>query len=222
MKKVRILIADDHNIVRQSIVSLIETSPDMFVVAEAEDGQKIIEKYFQFKPDVVITDISMPRMSGMEAAEVLLSKDSSTKIIFLSIHNSDEYIYKSLKAGACGLIGKDILKGELIEAIRSVAEGEKYFSGKSEEELNSIVKRYDEISLKGTGSKIDLLNHREREVLKYISQGLTSEEIATKLYVSKRTVDVTRISIMDKLDIKTAHQLIRFAVEYAYKNKESF
>jgi len=194
----------------------------MFVVAEAEDGQKMIEKYFQFKPDVVITDISMPRMSGMEAAEVLLSKDSSTKIIFLSIHNSDEYIYKSLKAGACGLIGKDILKGELIEAIRSVAEGEKYFSGKSEEELNSIVKRYDEISLKGTGSKIDLLNHREREVLKYISQGLTSEEIATKLYVSKRTVDVTRISIMDKLDIKTAHQLIRFAVEYAYKNKESF
>jgi len=222
MKKIRVLIADDHNIVRQSIVSLIESSPDMLVVAEAEDGQKIIEKYFHFKPDVVITDISMPRMNGLEAAKTLLAKNPSAKIIFLSIYNTDEYIYKTLKVGAMGLIGKDILKGELLEAIRTVAAGEKYFTAKSEEELEALLKRYDEFGLSGTGSKMDLLNHREKEVLKYISQGLTSEEIAIKLYVSKRTVDVTRISIMNKLGIKTAHQLIRFAVEYAYKNKESF
>ncbi len=222
MKKIRILIADDHNIVRQSIVGLIESCDEMYVVGEAEDGNKLIEKYLHFKPDVVISDISMPRMSGLEAAEILLSKDPLAKVIFLSIYNTDEYIYKSLKVGALGLIGKDILKGELIEAIKTVAAGEKYFSGKMDEEIEAIRKRYEDISLKGTGSKIESLNHREKEVLKYISHGLTSEEIATKLYVSKRTVDVTRIALMEKLHVKTAHQLIRFAVEYAYKNKESF
>ena len=222
MKKKRILIADDHNIVRQSIVSLIDANEDMYVVAEAEDGQKLVEKYFQFKPDIVLTDISMPRMNGLEAVKNLISKDPSAKVIFLSMHNTDEYIYKALKAGACGLIGKDILKGELVEAIRTVAAGGKYFVGKSEEELNAVIKRYDEISLKDNGTPIDLLNHREKEVLKYISMGLTSDEIATKIFVSKRTVDVTRIAIMEKLGIKTSHQLIRFAVEYAYKNKEGF
>jgi len=220
MKKIRILVADDHNIVRQSIVGLIEANPEVCIIAEAEDGEKLVEKYFKFKPDVVVTDISMPRLNGLEAAKKILASDSKAKIIFLSIHNTDEYIYKCLKIGAKGLVGKDILIGELINAIETVAQGERYFLGKNETEIKKIANGIENKKITDTGSLVEQLTHREKEVLRSLSLGLTSEEIADKLIVSKRVVDITRMSIMEKLGLKTLHQLIRFAVEYWYEHKE--
>lgn len=217
MSKIRILVADDHTIVRQSIIGLIDDHPEFCVVAEVEDGSKIIDKYLKFKPDIVISDISMPRVNGLEAAKSLIARDPKAKIIFLSIHNTDEYIFKSYKTGARGLIGKDILKGELFNAIQTVANGGLYFLGRSENEIHDIVNSYEKKNISGSIEKIELLSHREKEILECLSLGLTSEEIAEKLILGKRVVDVARASIMEKLGIKNAHNLIRFAVEYFYK-----
>lgn len=217
MSKIRILIADDHTIVRQSIIGLIDGHPDFCVVAEVEDGSKIIDKYIKFKPDIVISDISMPRVNGLEAAKSLLARDPEAKIIFLSVHNNDEYIFKSYNAGARGLIGKDILKGELFNAIHIIANGGLYFLGRNENEINNIVCSYANKNISGTGEKIELLSHREKEILECLSLGLTSDEIAEKLILGKRVVDFARASIMEKLGIKNFHNLMRFAVEYYYK-----
>jgi two-component system, NarL family, response regulator NreC len=216
-KKTRILVADDHNIVRQSIITMIETNPSMMVVAEAENGEKMIEEYFKHKPDVVLSDISMPHVNGLDAVKSLIAKDPDAKVIFLSIHNTDEYIYKSFIIGASGLIGKDILKGELFFAIETVAGGGKYFNGKSEEEVEKIKNLYRDKDISSAEEQVEQLTHREKEVLKALSLGLTSEEIADRLILSKRVVEVTRMNIMQKLGLKSFHHLIRFAVEFFYK-----
>lgn len=220
MKKIRLLVADDHNIVRQGIINILEEYPDMIVVAEADDGQSLKEKYFQFKPDIILSDISMPRVNGIDAIKNLLIDDPNAKVIFLTIYNSDEFIYETSRLGAYGLVGKDVLKGELINSIRTVAGGEKYFMGKSDEELAAIKKRYELLTMENKDSNVESLTHREIEVLHFIAQGLTSEEIADKLFISKRTIDKVRSVLMEKLKIKSLPQLIRFAVEYSYKNKD--
>jgi DNA-binding NarL/FixJ family response regulator len=217
---IRVLAADDHNIVRQAIVEIIDANPDLCVVAEAEDGEAMIRKYSKFRPDIVLTDISMPRLNGLEAVKLLLEKEPGAKVIFLSMFTNDEYIYKSLKVGAKGLIGKDILKGELAEAIKTVAAGGIYYPARSEKDLHEIVKRYDALSLEKPKSKIDLLNAREKKVLKLLSEGLSSEEIGIKLYISTKTVSKARSSIMEKLQIKSFHHLIRFAVEYFFDKQD--
>ncbi|MCL4549187.1 MAG: response regulator transcription factor, partial [Bacteroidetes bacterium] len=137
MKKIRLLITEDHNLVRQGIENLLSQCDDISVVAEAEDGQTMINKYLDFKPDVVLCDIEMPRMDGLTAANRILTKDNKAKIIFLTIHNTEEYIYNAYKIGAVGLIPKIVLKDELIDSIRAVASGKKYFIGKTEEDLKS-------------------------------------------------------------------------------------
>ena len=220
IKTIRILIADDHNVVRQGIINLIESNPELIIVAEAADGQTMIEKYSQSRPDVVVTDLNMPKMNGLEAGKIILSKDSSAKIIFLTINNTDEYIYEGLRIGAKGLIGKNILKGELIRAIQIVADGGTYFMGKSDDELALIKKQFDERDISGSKSLVDKLDPREKQILNYLSMGLTSEEIAGKLFISKRTVELARSKMMEKLKIKSFHQMIRFAVEYSFKNKD--
>lgn len=220
MKKIRLLVADDHNIVRQGIINILEEYSDMVVVAEADDGLSLKEKYLQFKPDIILSDISMPRVNGIEAIKSLLSDDPKAKVIFLTIYNSDEFIYETSRLGAHGLVGKDVLKGELINAIRTVSEGEKYFMGKSEDELNKINKRYEQLAIDNKESAVESLTHREIEILNFIAQGLSSEEIADRLFVSKRTVDKARSVLMEKLSIKSLPQLIRFAVEFYYKNKD--
>lgn len=217
MKRIRILVADDHTIVRQSIIALIESESNFCVVAEADNGEKLVEKYFRFKPAIVITDISMPRVNGLEAVKSIIARDTKAKIIFLSIHNTDDYIYKAFKTGASGLIGKDSLQGELKNAIETVIDGEKYFMGKSDDDIKKIIETYERNDLTDSVSKVEHLSHREIQILKCLSQGLTTDEIVDKLILGKRVVEVTRSSIMAKLGIKTYHNLIRFAVEYYYK-----
>ncbi|MFA5805023.1 MAG: response regulator transcription factor [Melioribacteraceae bacterium] len=219
MQKIRLLLADDHNILRQGLVNMLEKYDDFCIVAEAEDGYSMINKYFKFHPDVVLCDIEMPGMNGLEAAQEILEKDKKAKIIFLSMHNSDEYVYKILQINASGLIPKEIIKNELVTAIRTVANGEKYFMGKSDQDVEKIKARFS--NLKGVyESKKSLnLNALEGKILLLVAEGKTSQEIADILHKAKRTIDSSRAIIMNKLNLKTLPQLIKYAVQFSFSRK---
>jgi two-component system response regulator NreC len=161
----------------------------------------------------------MPKMTGMAAAKKILDADKNVKIIFLTAFHNDEHIFKAVNIGASGLISKEAMKGELISAIRAVAKGENYFSGKSSEEIISIMNRFNEKSFDSTADKLNLLSEREREILIYIAQGLTSDEIAKIISVGKRIIDNSRSEILQKLNLKSLPQLIKFAVEFSYNEK---
>lgn len=219
MQKIRLLLADDHNILRQGLVSILEKYNDFCIVAEAEDGNSMVNKYFNFHPDVVLCDIEMPGMNGLEAAQEILERDKNAKIIFLSMHNSDEYVYKILQINAYGLIPKEIIKNELVNSIRTVAKGKKYFMGKSDQDVERIKARFS--NLKGVyESKKSLnLNALEDKILLLIAEGKTSQEIADILHKAKRTIDSSRAIIMNKLNFETLPQLIKYAVQYSFSRK---
>ncbi len=219
MQKIRLLLADDHNILRQGLIDILERYDDFCIVAEAEDGYNMINKYFAFNPDVVLCDIEMPGLNGIEAAQEILEKDKDAKIIFLSMHNSDEYIYKILQINASGLIPKEIIKNELVTSIRAVAGGEKYFMGKTIQEVEKIKARFD--NLKGIPGETDSLNLTalEKQILFLVAEGKTSQEISELLHKSKRTIDSQRASIMNKLNLETLPQLIKYAVQFSFSKK---
>ena len=222
MQKIRLLLADDHNILRQGLIDILERYDDFCIVAEAEDGYNMINKYFIFNPDVVVCDIEMPGLNGIEAAQEILEKDKDAKIIFLSMHNSDEYIYKILQINASGLIPKEIIKNELVTSIRVVAGGEKYFMGKTIQEVEKIKVRFD--NLNGITDETDSLNLTalEKQILFLVAEGKTSQEMSELLHKSKRTIDAQRASIISKLNLETLPQLIKYAVQFSFtkKNKE--
>ena len=214
-KYIRVLLADDHTLFRNGIISLLETEKDIFVVGEVDNGKDLPGKYFDIMPDVVLLDISMPGKSGLEAAKEIKLKDHEAKLLFLSMHEEDEYIYHCLKAGGMGLINKNITKGELILAIKRVSEGTNYFRNNlSVDQIKSIYKKYDRSSIKKPIYLKDSLTSREENVLRLIGKGLTSNEIAQQLNISKRTVDSFRSSIMQKLNIKNLPELIKYAIGY--------
>lgn len=214
MKKIRVLVAEDQNIVRQGIIDIISTSEDILVVAEAENGQSMIDKYFEFKPDVVLSDIEMPNKKGIEAAKEILSRCKKAKILFLTMYHTDEYIYWAKINNAAGLLSKSVLKQELLAAIRQVFSGEKYFMNKSDADINKIVAKYN-IEIKNE-NKIDptILTEREKDIVRLIAGGLTSEEISNTLGTSKKTVDYQRATLMKKLNLNTFAKLMKFSIEY--------
>ncbi len=216
MDKVRILVSEDHNLVRRGLISIIENHKDFVIAGECEDGAGLVEKYSITKPDIVISDISMPNMGGIDAAKQILSIDSEAKIIFLTVFESDDYINKAIKIGAYGLISKQSLKEELIKTIIAVNSGKKYFQGKTDREVKDIERKFSDNS----SVKSESHNELDKEMLELIAQGLTSEEIAEIKSESKRTIDAIRKEIMDKLNLKTLPQLIKYAVEFTYKAKE--
>ncbi|HEX2962717.1 MAG TPA: response regulator transcription factor [Ignavibacteriales bacterium] len=212
--RIRILLADDHHLVRHGIASLLESVPNIYIAGEAGDGRELITKYFDLRPDVVVTDISMPGLSGIEAAEKILLKDKDARILFLSVHDSMEIVYKVLRAGGLGLINKTIAKGDLVYAIETVNSGERYFgSGYTEEKLSRIMERYDDDKEEIAGDGPELTDN-DIEILKLICEGLQSAEIAEKMNLSKKTIDKHRAAMMKKLNVTNTAQLIR----YAYKN----
>lgn len=220
MKTIKILLADDHTIVRQGLSEIINSFEDFCIIAEADDGYGLIEKYFEFKPDIVLTDIEMPRMKGIEAAKEILEKDNNAKIVFLTMYSTDEYIYISHKIGAKGLIPKSVIKNELVRALRIIAEGGHYFMNRPEFELKELVERYGRRILEVPDLGVAKLNARDKEILLYIAEGLKSEQIADKLNIGKRTVDVERSKIMDKLNLESTIQLVKFAIQYSLSVKD--
>ncbi len=213
MRKIKIIIADDHLLVRTGIISLLSDVKDIDTIGEAEDGQMVIEKAKKLKPDVVLMDISMPRVSGIEATRKIKEENPEIKILILTMHDNEEYIFSSLKQGASGILHKDTSKDELVSAIKAVAAGKKYY-GRSVSQIivENLLQKADDGTHLQTQDKV-FLTKREKEVLYLIANGLSNQEIAERLKISARTVDTHKTNLMQKLNIKTTAALARYAFE---------
>ena len=214
MDKIRILLADDHPLIRSGIVTLLQSYKDFEIVGEAQDGEEAVEKTKVLKPDVLIIDLSMPKLSGIEATGIITKKHPDVKVLVLTMHENEEYVYQILKSGAGGYVLKSAGKEELSAAIRAVAKGEKFFSPRvSEIMAESYVRRKERGETLSKGEMIPL-TRREKEILRLVVTGLTNQQIADQLCISPRTVDTHRTNIMQKLDIHDVANLVRYAIEH--------
>jgi DNA-binding NarL/FixJ family response regulator len=215
MRNIRILLAEDHHLVRTAFVSLLQKEPGIFVVGEASDGLELIKKYETLLPDLVIADISMPALSGTQAVRKLKADYPDIKALFLSVFSGEPYIYSVLKAGGLGLIGKDSEPGELLYAINEVMHGKKYFGSICDEnKLDEIIKMYEPQPAWTNFTHELQVNKTEEKILFLISEGLSSIEIGEKLFLSKKSIDNYRSKIMHRFEIKNQATLIKFAILY--------
>jgi RNA polymerase sigma factor (sigma-70 family) len=206
---IRVVLADDHTLVRAGIRSLLQEIEGIEVVGEAGDGVELLQRVADCRPDVVLLDIGMPRMSGLEAVAQLSKIDPSIRAVILSIHRAEEYVIEALRAGAVGYLLKDSAVSELEIALRTVTRGEQYLSpAVSQTVVDNYVERYTATA----ADALALLTPREREVLKLVAAGLTSKEIAQHLGISYRTVEVHRLNLMRRLNVHDVTALVRFAV----------
>jgi DNA-binding NarL/FixJ family response regulator len=209
MDNIRVLLVEDHTIVRQGLRRLLEEK-GVEVVGEAEDGRMGLEAVRNLEPDVVVMDISMPRLGGIEATRRIRKEFSGTKVIILTIHLDENYIFKALDAGANAYLVKETASEDLYEAIEAVMRGETYFSPKIPPK---VIKSYKKMVR--SGKKVDefsRLTNREREILQLIAEGYTSKQIGEMLYISDKTVENHRANIMGKLDIHDTAGLVRYAI----------
>ena len=215
---IRLLIADDHNLFREGIKNLLSEEKDIFIVGEADTGESLVTKYKDLNPDIVLADISMPHLTGIEALEKLKKSGQNPKFLFLTMFDGDEYIYYCAKAGCYGLVSKKIMKGELIFAIKTVNDGKKYFGANlTEQNLNEIIDSFDKKAERIKNGYE--LTPREEQIVRLISEGLTSSEIAEKLFVSKRTIDTHRTHLIQKLNLKSLPDLIKYSINYCMADK---
>ena len=212
MNKIKILIADDHQVVRRGITTLLEDEEDLEIVGEAADGLEAIEKIKLLHPDVVLLDIAMPGMSGIETAAIIDKNHKSVRSLIFSMHNNEDYILKSVESGAYGYILKDTTKDEMLTALRKVASGEKYFTNQvSNIIVESLVNKPKRNSSKTKDTY--KLSKKEKIVLKFIVNGLSSREIAEELSLSVRTVDNHRAHMMKKTGVKNAVELVKLTLK---------
>jgi DNA-binding NarL/FixJ family response regulator len=207
---IKVLLADDHRIMRECLNSLIEQESDMKVVGEAEDGRVAVRLARELSPDMVIMDITMPDLNGVEATQQILSESPDVKVLALSMHSDEHFVAGMLKAGGSGYLLKDCAAEELVQAIRSVVSGEQYLSAKI---AGIVIESYRRGLPKEQLNNVPELTTREREVLQLVAEGNTSKKIADRLYVSVKTVDAHRQKIMDKLNIRTVAGLTKFAIQ---------
>lgn len=209
---IKVALADDHEIVRHGIKMVLEDDPEIQVIWEASDGKEAVDMMSQKHPDVLVVDIRMPIMTGLEVTKTLKQADANTKIIVLTMHDDSEYILKSMEYGADGYLLKDTSKSEFNKAIRMVQSGQKYFSG---DISNTIVDFYLNNGNKPEGDvkvgKLDdyQLTKREKEILNLIYEGVPNKEIAEQLGKSIRTVETHRFNIMKKLDVSNITELLK-------------
>lgn len=211
--KIRIVLADDHALIRSGIATLLQGSKDIEVVGEASNGEEALERIRELNPDVVVIDLSMPKLSGIEATKIITKRFPSTRVIVLTMHENEEYIYQIVRSGAGGYVLKSAGKEELSSAIRAVAAGEKFFSPRVSQIMAESYVRRTEGESQQSGPDIPLTK-REREIIILVSRGLTNQQIAAQLYISPRTVDTHRTNIMQKLDIHDLANLVRYAIDH--------
>ena len=207
---IRILLADDHTVVRDGLRALLEKQPDMTVVAEASDGRDSIRLAEEQSPDVVVMDIGMPSLNGIEATRRILAANPRTAVVMLSMHQDESYVLRSLKAGAKGYLLKDSLRGDVIDAIRAVAQGRSFLTHKVRRMLQEDYVR--QMESRGLEDSYDLLTDREREVLHMVAEGKSNKEVAGSLNISPTTVETHRSHILQKLGIHSVPELILYAV----------
>lgn len=210
MSRVRILLADDHTIVRDGLRVLLERQPDFEVVGEASNGREAVEVSQRQSPDVVLMDVAMPIMNGIEAAARVTAAQPKAAVIILSMHSDESYILRSLKAGARGYLLKDSAESDLIQAVRAVAGGKAFFSPAVSKVLAEDYIR--QVRQRGVEDPYDLLTARERELLQLIAEGKSAKEIAGLLNLSAYTVDTHRGNLMQKLNVHSIPELILYAV----------
>ncbi|MEG0849399.1 MAG: response regulator transcription factor [Flavobacterium sp.] len=213
---IRVVLADDHVFVRDGIKSLLENEANIEVVGEAIDGADALDVVAESKPDLLIVDIRMPNLTGIEVVEKLRSENNNVKIIMLSMHESEEYVLKSIKAGADGYLLKGSSKEEFLKALHTVAAGGKYFSG----DISSILIRQltnssTSLEPKQNLSEEMMITKREKEILTLLLSGKGNKEIAEALDISKRTAEVHRFNLMKKLKVKNLMELSNKAAEYS-------
>jgi DNA-binding NarL/FixJ family response regulator len=206
---VKILLADDHQIVREGLRSLIEKQPGMEVVAEVENGRTDIKLTRKIKPDVIVMDINMPDMNGIDATRQIVAEFPGIKIIAFSMHSDHQFVAGALKAGVSGYLLKDSAFEELVRAIRTVVANQTYLSPKI---AVDVVKSYVEKLGADRTAAPSILTNREREVIQLYAEGHTTKHIAERLYVSIKTVETHRRNIMKKLDIRSIADLTKFAI----------
>jgi len=206
----RILLADDHKITRQGLRSLLEKQQDMEVVAEAENGREAVRLAGEMAPDVIIMDVTMPDLNGIEATKQILSLSPDIKIIALSMHSDSTFVTEMLKSGAAGYLLKDCAFEELTRAIRTVIDDKTYLSPSIS---GVVVEDYLQRLSKADFAAPDILSDREREVLQLMAEGNSTKQIALKLHISVKTVETHRRQIMSKLDIHTVAELTKYAIK---------
>lgn len=215
-KSTSIVLADDHSLVRDGIRALLEEENDLLVIGEVSNGKEAIAMVNDKQPDLLIIDIRMPEMNGIEAVEILRNQGTNTKCIILSMHDSEEYILKSVNAGASGYLLKDTGKTEFLKAIHTVRDGGKYFSGDISNVLvnNLLNKTTSPIPTMPVNNKDDNpfdLTSKELQILELVLSGLTNKQISEKLNKSKRTIETHRFNLMRKMDVKNLIDLSKKA-----------
>ena len=210
MEKLRILIVDDHAIVRAGIRSLLESQADITVVGEAAGGEEAMEKVIELRPELVLMDIAMPGMNGIEATRLLKKKSPTTHVLVLTMHDDDEFFFPLLRAGASGYLLKDADPQELLYAVRVVGKEGKPFL--SPAVAKSLMEGYVAIAAGAESNGNDVLTPREKEVLRLVSGGSTNREIADVLFLSVRTVEKHRQALIRKLNLSSREDLVRYAI----------
>lgn len=210
MRKIRILLADDHQLMRSGVRLMLEREPDLTVVGEASDGREAVALAKSLKPELVVMDIGMPNLNGIEAAHQMTQDNPELAIVMVSMHSDETYILRALKAGARGYLLKDSAEADLIKAVHAVAGSKSFFSpAVSKVLLDDYVRK---LRRSGTEDAYDLLTPREREVLQLIAEGKSNKDIANLLNLSVYTVESHRSNLMEKLNLRGLPEVILYAV----------
>lgn len=208
--KIRVLLADDHTILRAGLKMMLNAQPDIEVVGEAQDGRQALQEAQRLQPDLVLMDITMPDMNGIEATKQIKKLLPDIKVLVLTMHEHDEYVFQTLRAGASGYMLKEAADTELITALRVIQSGQFYLSPAAQSVMVG-----DYLQRVRTGEEKDSyssLTEREREILKLVAEGFTNNQIAERLVISPKTVDTHRTHIMDKLNLHSRAELVKYAI----------
>jgi len=206
---VRIILVDDHGIIRQGLRSLLECQPDIEVIGEADDGRSAIELVRELQPDIVITDVTMPNLNGVDTTRQITRLFPQVKVIGLSGHSNNSFIMGMLKAGASAYVLKQCLFDELLEAIQVVHQGGRYLGP---EVTRAVVSNYIQLLSESNDSPLETLSEREREVLQLIAEGKSTKQIALDLHVSTKAIESNRRKIMEKLNSHSVAELVKYAI----------